>query len=58
MQEERETVSREGERGEGVEVGEITHGGILVSIIVIIHLGLFPACPPLRGLIALYTVAP
>lgn len=45
-------------RRKGVEEGEKTDGGISVSIIVIIHLGLFPACPPLQGLIALYTAAP
>lgn len=42
----------------GVEEGEKIHAGISVSIIVIIHLGLFPACPPFQGLIALYTAAP
>lgn len=34
--------------GKGSRKGRETHEGISVSIIVIIHLGLFPAYPPPR----------
>lgn len=46
------------EEGKGSRKGRETHGGISVSIIVIIHLGLFPAYPPPEGLIPLYAAVP
>lgn len=46
------------EEGKGSRKGRETHEGISVSIIVIIHLGLFPACPPPKGLIPLYAAVP
>lgn len=48
----------EAEEGKGSRKGRETHGGISVSIIVIIHLGLFPAYPPPEGLIPLYAAVP